>query len=330
MYEVFIGVDVSKDVLDYAFHFNDQLRYFGQFRNTNKQIKKVIAKLAEHLGNTDFSTWLVCFENTGVYSKRLLRLMHELGIDCIEEDPKSIKYYFSQSRGKTDEWDACRISQYAHDRHQTLKLTEQTDKYIEQLKHLHSYRRTLIETKRKLQNAMSEKLEFIDTEILSGTELINAQLISQINVSISEIEDQIQFVISSEKELEQNYKLATSVIGIGDVIATGIIIYTNNFKSITDPRKFAAYAGIAPFPNQSGKRKGLSKVNKKANIPLKGLISNGVQAAINHDPQINKYKVRLEKKGKPYGVICNNIKNKLVQRVFCVVKRGTPYAKLAY
>lgn len=330
MYEVFIGVDASKDVLDYAFHFDNEVKYFGQFQNTNKQIKKAFALIAEQVGSADFSTWIVCFENTGVYSKPLLRLMHELGIDCVEEDPKSIKYYFSQSRGKTDQWDACRICEYVYDRHQSLVLTEQPSEQIEQLRHLHSYRRTLIETKNKLQNAMSEKIKFIDAEILGQSKRINAQIIDQLNESIAEIEDQIQSIISSKEELEQNYKLATSVIGIGAVIATGMIIYTNNFKSITEPRKFAAYAGIAPFPNQSGKRKGASKVNKKANIPLKALISNGVLSAINHDPQIRKYKMRLEAKGKPYGVICNNIKNKLVQRVFSVVKRGTPYAKLAY
>jgi transposase len=330
MYEVFIGVDVSKDVLDYGFHFDNELKYFGQFGNTNKQIKKVVASLAERFGNADFSTWLVCFENTGVYSKRLLRIMHEFGIACVEQDPMTIKYYFSQSRGKTDQWDACRICLYAYERHQSLVLTEQPDKHIQQLKHLHSYRSRLVETKRNLQNVMSEKNIFIDSEILSGTKQINAQIIDHIKEAIKEVDDQIQVIISSKGEIEKNYKLATSVIGIGVVIATGMIIFTNNFKSITDPRKFATYTGIAPFPNQSGRRKGNNKVSRRANIPLKALISNGVQSAINHDPQIKKYKMRLEAKGKPNGVIFNNIKNKLVQRVFSVVKRGTPYIKLAH
>lgn len=329
MYDVFIGIDASKDVLDYAFHFNGKLEYFGSYGNTNKQIKKVFARLAEHMGSADFSTWIVCFENTGVYSKRLLRVMLEFEIACVEQDPKAIKYYFSQARGKTDKWDACRIAQYVYERHQDLDLTVQTNKQIEQLKHLHSYRSSIVDTKRKLQNTMSEKADFIDAEILCGTKIINDQLIENLNTSIAELDRQIQVIISSEAEIEKNYKLATSVIGIGAVNATAFIIFTENFKTITDPRKFAAYAGIAPFPNQSGKRKGASHVSKKANIPLKALISNGVQSAINHDPQIKAYKNRLEQQGKPPGVIYNNIKNKLVHRVFSVIKRGTPYVKIA-
>ena len=41
-----------------------------------------------------------------------------------------------------------------------------------------------------------------------------------------------------------------------------------------------------------------------------------------------RYYNRKKEEGKESGVVLNAIKNKLIQRVFAVVKRGTPYVKL--
>ena len=63
------------------------------------------------------------------------------------------------------------------------------------------------------------------------------------------------------EELNENYELALSIKGIGAVIATDLIIKTGNFKTINTARKTASYAGVCPFPNESGKMAGKSKRN---------------------------------------------------------------------
>ncbi|KAF5281395.1 hypothetical protein FQR65_LT14733 [Abscondita terminalis] len=50
-------------------------------------------------------------------------------------------------------------------------------------------------------------------------------------------------IIKSEAELSENYELAVSVMGVGPVIATDLIIKTGNFKTIDTARKAASYAG---------------------------------------------------------------------------------------
>lgn len=51
-------------------------------------------------------------------------------------------------------------------------------------------------------------------------------------------------------------------------------------------------------------------------------------SAIQHDPELRLYYKRKVKEGKPKMIALNNVRNKLLARVFSVVKRGTPYVAL--
>jgi len=53
---------------------------------------------------------------------------------------------------------------------------------------------------------------------------------------------------------------------------------------------------------------------------IKSLLSNGVNAAIRYDKELMRYYERKMAEGKKFGVIVNNIKNKLIARVFAVIK----------
>ncbi|RZK43396.1 MAG: hypothetical protein EOO90_03815 [Pedobacter sp.] len=43
-----------------------------------------------------------------------------------------------------------------------------------------------------------------------------------------------------------------SVSSIGEVTAVELILYANEFLTIDCPKMFACYAGVAPFPHESG------------------------------------------------------------------------------
>ena len=61
---------------------------------------------------------------------------------------------------------------------------------------------------------------------------------------------------------------------------------------------------------------------------MKAIIGNGIASAIQHDPELASYYQRKLKEGKHKMVVLNAIKNKLIGRVFAVVKRGTPFVPL--
>src|SRR5665647_3923183 len=96
-----------------------------------------------------------------------------------------------------------------------------------------------------------------------------------------------------------NFKLVTSITGIGRQTALLLIVVTNNFLWFNDHRKLASYAGIAPFPYTSGTSiKGRNKVSPLANKKLKSLLSSCAVSAIRNDPEMKIYFNRRTESGK--------------------------------
>ena len=105
-----------------------------------------------------------------------------------------------------------------------------------------------------------------------------------------------------------------------------MIAYTDNFSKFENWRKFASYCGIAPFPYQSGTSiKGRTKVSHLANKKLKAIINMCAIYAIQHKPEMKAYYQKRVEQGKNKMSTINIIRNKLIARVFAVVKRKTPY-----
>jgi transposase len=130
-------------------------------------------------------------------------------------------------------------------------------------------------------------------------------------------------------EWENNFKLIQTVRGIGVVLARYLIIYTENFTRFTNPRKFACFAGIAPFEYSSGSSiRGKTKVHPVANKHLKSLLNIAAMSAIQLKGEYQIYYKRRIKLGKNKMSTLNIIRNKLVHRVFAVVKRQTPYVDI--
>jgi len=101
------------------------------------------------------------------------------------------------------------------------------------------------------------------------------------------------------------------------------------FRGFEDSRKFACYAGIAPFEKQSGTSlKMKSRVSHYANKKIKSLLNLSASTAVQSDPELKAYYQRRVENGKSKMSTLNIIRNKIVHRIFAVVKRGTPYVPL--
>jgi transposase len=107
-----------------------------------------------------------------------------------------------------------------------------------------------------------------------------------------------------------------------------MIITTNEFKNISDPKKYACYSGVVPFEHTSGSSvRGRTRVSHFANKNTKRLLHMAALSIIRYHGELKTYWLRKIQEGKHKMVILNAIRNKLIQRVFAVVKRGTKYQK---
>jgi len=327
MYKFFVGVDVSKAWIDVSITEGLSVNYVGRFNNSIAGFKKGISQL-EKITSIEKSGWFVCFENTGTYSKLLLQWLSSQEISCREENPLVFAKLPGLRRGKSDKLDAGVICQYAHEKRDKIMPTQLMPPAITELKKLLSRRNLHVRQCATLKTSLKEHQAEFPSELLHQLEKQNKMLIENHNECISFIESKIEALVKSDEELSKNSKLSQSIIGVGPVITWYMIATTGNFKFFPTSRKYATYGGIAPFPKGSGTKKGRDRVSHLANKQIKSLLSNGALSAIRHDPEIKTYYQRKIKEGKVEGVVLNNIKNKLVARVFAVVQRGTPFVKL--
>lgn len=328
MYSLFVGCDMSKAYFDVSFRsMIGKISYLGRFDNSIEGFELMV-KCLEQTSEITSSNWLVCFENTGVYSKLLLEWLFSKSISCKEESPLKIFKSSGLKRGKDDKIDSIDITRYIFEKRDSIKPSKLPKAILVKLKQLLSRRDFLIRKKQSCEISIKEKKQLLDPDLLSLMESHNQELIKVFQRQIFEIEERIKKLIDQDPSVKTNYELTQSVIGIGPIIAAYFVVYTENFTLFDNSRKFASYSGVAPFPNRSGIKIGRTRVSHMANKKMKSLLSNGAISAIQYDKELKIYYKRKIHEGKRKGTALNAVKNKLIHRVFAVVKRGTPYAKI--
>ncbi len=327
MKQFILGCDMSKAFFDVCYFKVDRAVYLGKFDNNFAGYRDF---LEASMKVTEFSIneWFVLFENTGVYSKKFQLWLFTEFIPNKREHATNISNSAGIRRGKTDEKDAAMICEYAFEKKHKLIPDEPCDPIIDQLKCVLSHRHLLVKQKVQMTNSIADIQDTVSEDTYKYLKESNEMVIDNLKKQIRRVEKELLKLLNEVESVKNNYILITSVIGIGLVTAVSVIVITQNFTRIVDPKQFANFIGVAPHPYQSGSKFGKNKVSKKADIKTKALFTNCVLCAINYDPHIKDYKIKQELKGKPNGIIWNNIKNKLIARIFAVQKRGTLFTKL--
>jgi transposase len=324
----FIGIDISKDHLDLALSAEKEIGVFKdkKVENSIKGFVKIRSWLSkEKLKPKDC---LFCMEHTGTYGLLLFAWLSHEDLDFCVEPALKIKRSLGLARGKNDQIDARRIAEYALLNRTKLSGFSLPSKLLLKVKQLLTYRDQQVKMKVSLKNSLKNHQQY---QQILGSAAIPNEISSQIDDCVDRIDNidkEIKELIRSDKELSKNFDLATSVKGVGLVIAAFMLVTTNNFTSFENGRKYACYCGIAPFENSSGKHHGGARISHLANKRVKALLSSGANVASMWDPEIKAYYDRKIKEGKHHKLIINSIRCKLVNRVFAVVNRQTPYVNI--
>ncbi len=318
----FIGIDVSKNVLD-VFILSCNLHFTVD--NAPKGFARLLEKCCKELSCT-VSDLFFCFENTGRYSRQLAVFLDDARIAFAMNPALDIKQSLGFRRGKNDKMDAKDIAWYAWKNKDVIVPTKMHIPEVAQLRQLLTLRDKLIKHRTAYKNSIKDLKDcFIsgETDVIRETQL---RLIEQLNDEIAGVEKHIDRIINEMPQWRKNFKLIQSVKGVGPVLSRYLIIYTENFTRFTDPKKFACFAGIAPFEYSSGTSiKGRTKVHPIANKHLKSLLNIAAMGAVQLKGEYQIYYKRRIQAGKNKMSTLNIIRNKLVSRVFAVVKRQTPY-----
>lgn len=320
-----IGIDVSKLVLDV---FLLSCKYHFQVENSPVGFAELLEISCTKL-KVPRDRLYYCFEHTGRYSRLLAVFLEQSGITFSQIPALDIRASKGISRGKTDKADARDIALYAWRKKDELEPTKLNSAETSELRQLISLRDKLIKHRTAYKNSIKDLHDCYfegETDFIRDTQ---KRMIEHLNEKIMRVEDRMDAIICSMPEWETNYKLIQSVRGVGPIIARYLIIFTENFTRFANHRKFACYAGIAPFEYASGSSvKGRTRVHPCANKQLKSLLNLAAMNAIQIPGEYKQYYLRRQKEGKNNMSTLNIIRNKLLARIFAVVKRQTPYVDL--
>lgn len=325
-FDYFIGVDVSKGTLDFCIvHEGKQLKH-SRIQNDSKAIKRHLKVIKKEF-QIEKNNLMVCMENTGVYSNHLLVVLHELSIAAWVESAVHIKQSMGVQRGKNDKVDAHRIALFAYKNRDEIKLWEAQRTEIIMLKQMIRMRKRIINTISNLKKSIGEHAFMTELEKKFLYSSISGSLIA-LQKDLISINAEIKDQIKKDEELSRLFRLSTSVKGIGSVTATQIIVATNEFKSITEAKKFACYAGVAPFEHSSGSSiRGRSHVSNMADKTIKCSLHMAALAAVRECGELQDYYIRKIEEGKNKMAVLNAVRNKLVHRIFACVKNNRMYEK---
>ena len=322
-----LGIDLSKKDFQTALTV-DGLNFFEQsVENQSGSIRSYFKNLKEMFG-CSFSQVVVCIEHTGIYSGPLLAFLIKHDIKVCIEPALQIKQSQGMIRGKSDTIDAKRIALYALRNRDTLRFWRPQREVIQKLQALLSQRERLVKIKVQLSVPLKESSAFMDASLHKILQKNSASTQRAIVKDIKKIELQIQGLVKSDDKLYKQYKWSTSVPGVGPFTALNVIIATGEFTRITDTKKFACYAGVAPFEHTSGSSiRGKTRVSKMANMAMKKLLHLAAISAIQYCEEIKTYYERKVSAGKNRMSVVNAVRNKLITRIFMCVKQERIYQK---
>ena len=327
-----LGVDMSRDWFHYCVmddRFNIVLE--GQVVNRPDHIFSWISVLSKQLNIQDIKSILLCIEHTGIYVNHLMKcwLSKGGGLSLIPSvkvsDQLAGKHGWNE---KDDAIDARRLAEYGIRFRDKLKLWELKNHSLTMLQCLQRQRSRLIKAINLLEVPVEESGEFEVVSISEALRKNQQKSIQALNNDLKDIEKQLDQVIEDDPTLKHLYQLIQSVPGVGPVTAREVLITTEGFNKFSpnQAKKYARYAGVVPLKHRSGSSiHRRDKTSNRANQTLKSLLTMGSTSLIGRVGELGHYYERRKKDGKDHLCIINAMRNKLILRIFAVVRNQVMY-----
>lgn len=323
----FIGIDVSKLKLDLTLRNKGEVLDHQVIDNKAKSIEKCLKSWQNKFGFS-WETTLICLEHTGRYINILVRTLSLKEAHIWVENATVIKRSMGLQRGKSDKADAHRIAEYAFRYQDKVVLYQVPSETLQKLKALESARNQLVESRKRIQTELTES-EICDVKMIYQLKKKSFQgILNSLDKQIDKLDHQMSELIKNDEKLKQLNKIITSVVGVGKVTSTALLIATQGFTKFESAKKLACYCGVVPFEHSSGSSvRGKTRVSNFANKKLKSLLHMCALSAIRQEGELKTYYQRKVEDGKKKMVALNAVRNKIIQRIVACVKNDKIYEK---
>lgn len=319
---LFLGMDISKLTIDYSLIDSmDKVLLNGQIDNTTKGISGLLRTL-KSAGYKDLSQILFGMENTGIYSNPFKVYAVEKRLDLVVSNALDIANSKGIRREKSDSADAYMIAQYLRKNLPTVRIYKPDNEVVAKIKRLQSARQLLLKQKHQIERHVNEMKGFVSAKDQASLKKTLQDSIAGLAKSIAKIDKEMDEVLKENPQIENNKELIESIPGVGKQTAIALITATNNFETISDPRKIACHAGVVPFKKESGTSlKNTPRVSHLANKKLKQALHMAALSVVKWCQPIKQYYERKLAEDKSKMSALNAVRNKILHIVSALIRK---------
>jgi transposase len=289
-----VGVDVGKAQVVI---FDSLSRRTRRIDNDPEALTAALAPFADY-------ELMVC-EATGGYERALLEAAARLGLPAHRADALRVKRYIASLGGaaKTDDIDAAWLTRYGEERGAELARWTPATAEEDELACLVRHRRRLVDARTETKNRRAAPLCGPIAAILDDEIAFFAEQIRRIDAAIAEL-------TARQQRIAERLRRLRRLTGFGPVVATTLVALMPELGALSR-RQAAALAGLAPHPNDSGKRSGRRRTGP-GRSDLKPLLFMAALAAVKNDPRCRDFADRLALAGKPKRLILTAVARRLI------------------
>jgi transposase len=270
------------------------------------------------------SSILVVMEATGTYWVALATTLAQHGFAVSVINPAQAHAFAKAllKRSKTDAIDAQTLAQLG-----TVlcppRWTPPPAVYTELYQRL-TQREALVDLRQQVRNQLHALMQL--PTVVPTVRARLQPLIQALTDQIVEVEREIAAALARDTAWATAASRLETIVGIGPLTATWLLVTTLNFTLCRDAAEATAYAGLAPQVHQSG-----TSVRKRAalghrgNASLRRALYLATLSATQHNPVIRAFSTRLRAAGKPIKVARCAAARKLLHLAWAIATKGQTF-----
>lgn len=303
----FIGIDVSKQLLEVAIHEQDY-----QFRGANKA-SAFGALITELIG---WRPALIVLEATGGLERAVVAALHGAGLPVVVVNPRQVRD-FARALGqlaKTDPLDARVLAHFASAVKPPLRPIKSQDE--QELDALSGRRDQLVEMLTDEKNRRASAASDSVREEIEGH-------IDWLTDRIAELDQQLKKLLKSSAAWQTKDDILQSTPGIGPVVSFSLLAELPEL-GLLNRQEISKLVGVAPLNRDSGQQRGSRHIfGGRAHV--RKVLYMAALTATRCNPVIKEFYQRLRARQKPFKVAIIACMRRLLAIINLMVRNGSPW-----
>ena len=310
---VVVGIDVAKEKVDVC------VRAFAlqqTFPNTAPGHRKLVGWLRKHNVNK------AVMEASGGYERDWNKVLRQAGIEVRIVDPKRVRS-FALSAGrlaKNDAIDAEMIAWFAETFSEAP--SQIYDAVHEELRALVKARIALVELKIRLQSQNEHAAP-------GPVQKAHSRILKSLATEIAKLEAAIAANVKATPSFAERAEIIESVPGFAEMTSATLLAGMPELGQVSD-ESAAALIGVAPFDDDSGKRRGERHIKGGRRWVRNAIYMPCLGAATQNNPVLKAFYQRLIAKGKPPKVALTACMRKLIVILNTMIARQQKWDPTRY